>query len=91
MKKISLFLVWMLCACMGLHAASYGILINGSTYYEGTLNTGTLDPSFTEYMALGVPVSAGDQLQLYDKDEAAGWVVTLDNASTSAITMSGEH
>lgn len=76
---------------MGVHAASYGILINGSTYYEGTLNSGALDPSFTEYMALGVPVSEGDQLQLYDKENAAGWVVTLDNASTSAITLSGKN
>ena len=91
MKKISLLSMWMLCACIGLHAASYGILINGSTYYEGTLNSSAQDPSFTEYMALGVPVNAGDQLQLYDKEEAAGWVVTLDDASTPAITVSGEH
>ena len=76
---------------MGVHAASYGILINGSTYYEGTLNSGALDPNFTEYMALGVPVSAGDRLQLYDKENAAGWVVTLDNASTTAIKLSGEN
>ena len=76
---------------MGVHAASYGILINGSTYYEGTLNSGALDPNFTEYMALGVPVSDGDRLQLYDKENTAGWVVTLDNASTTAITLSGEN
>ena len=63
MKKFSLFFVWMLCACIGVHAASYGILINGSTYYEGTLNTNAQDQSFTEYMAMGVPVGEGDQLQ----------------------------
>ncbi|MDY5075635.1 MAG: hypothetical protein SPE88_02475, partial [Paludibacteraceae bacterium] len=91
MKKVSLFLVWVFCACMGLHAASYGILINGSTYYEGTLNSNAQNSDFTEYMALGIPVSDGDQLQLYDKENATGWVVALDAYSTSSITLSGEH
>ena len=76
---------------MGVHAASYGILINGSIYYEGTLNSSAQDQSFTEYMALGVPVSEGDQLQLYDKEEAAAWAVALDNASVSAISLSGTN
>ena len=91
MKKVSLFLVWVFCACVGLHAASYGILINGSTYYEGTLNSNAQNSDFTEYMALGIPVSDGDQLQLYDKENATGWVVALDAYSTSSITLSGEH
>ena len=91
MKKVSLFFVWMLCACMGVHATSYGILINGSIYYEGTLNSSAQDQSLTEYMALGVPVNEGDQLQLYDKEEAAAWAVALDKASVSAISLSGTN
>ncbi len=69
---------------------SYGILVNGKTYYAGTLNPTPLDQSYMEYMALGVPVKSGDYIQLYDKDNTAAWAVDLDGASTSGITKSGD-
>ncbi len=90
MKKLFLSL-FALCLTASMFAQSYGILINGNTYYAGTLNTNAQDQSFQEYMVLGVPVKANDQLQLYDKDNATGWTVTLDAASTSAITLSGTN
>ncbi len=91
MKKRFLSLFLLLCAFACTYAASFGILINGKTYYAGTKNEQAQDPSFQEYMALGVPVKAGDQLQLCDKEEAATWVVALDNASVAGISLSGEH
>lgn len=91
MKKNFFLLVGMLCACVGLHAASYGMLINGKTYYAGSKNNSPQDPSFEEYAVLGVPVEAGDQLQLYDKDNAAAWAVTLDSYSVSGFTLNGDH
>ncbi len=90
MKKLTLFLVALLCAG-GAFAASYGILVNGKTYFAGTLNSSTLAPSYTEYMALGVPLKAGDYLQLYDKEKSTGWAVDLDGASVSGITRSGSQ
>ncbi len=70
--------------------ASYGILINGTTYYAGTLNPAPMDPSFEEYQVLGVPVKANDQLKLYNRTIGDAWTVTLDAASTAEITLSGE-
>ena len=68
MKKFS-FLFVMLATCITLQAESYGILVNGTTYFAGTLNTG--NTSFTEYVVLGVPLKSGDYFQLYDKENAA--------------------
>lgn len=90
MKKITLFLVALFCAG-GAFAASYGILVNGNTYFAGTLNSNAIDPNYTEYMALGVPVKSGDYLQLYDKDNAAAWAVALNTASTAGITYSSDR
>ncbi len=89
MKKIFTFLAALLCVG-GAFAASYGILVNGKTYYAGTLN-GSSSSDYTEYMALGVPLKSGDNLQLYDKENSAGWTVTLDSYSTSKITLSGSQ
>lgn len=91
MKRRFLSLFLLLCAFACAYAASYGILINGKTYYAGTKNEQAQDQSFQEYMALGVPVKAGDQLQLCDKTNAKTWVVALDNASVAGISLSGEH
>lgn len=90
MKKLTLFFAALLCASMAF-AQSYGILVNGNTYYAGTLNSAALDPSFKEYMALGVPVKSGDYLQLYDKDNAAAWACSLNTASTAGITYSSDR
>ncbi len=86
MKKIfTLFTA--VCVAAFSFGQSYGILVNGKTYYAGTLNPSPGDPSFNEYMVLGVSLNAGDQCQLYDADNKAAWVVTLDSYSTPDITM----
>ncbi len=71
--------------------ASYGIMINGTEYHEGTLNASPLDPSFQEYAVTGVSVSNGATLQLWDKNNNAGWAVDLDPASVAGITRDGDH
>jgi len=87
MKKIfSLFAAVLFAA--GLFAQSYGILVNGNTYYSGT-QVAEFD-GFTQYLA-HVPVEAGDQLQLCDFDAKATWAVTLDGASVSGFSLNGDH
>ena len=88
MKKFS-FLFVMLATCITLQAESYGILVNGTTYFAGTLNTG--NTSFTEYMVLGVPLKSGDYFQLYDKENAAAWAVALNSYSTTGVTLSSDR
>ena len=90
MKK-SLLILSLLTAVLGLNAASYGIMINGSDYHAGELNPSPLDPSFTEYQVLNVNVPANATLQLWDQENNAGWAVDLDGASVSGITRSGDH
>lgn len=93
MKRFFLLLLSLsmgLSGLTGLSAQSYGILVNGKTYYAGTANPNPADPSFQEFMVLGVSLKSGDYCQLYDYDNAAAWVVTLDEWSTSNISMSGE-
>ena len=71
--------------------ASYGIMINGTEYHEGVLNPSPLDPSFQEYAVTGVSVANGATLQLWDKNNTAGWAVDLDQASVAGITRDGDH
>lgn len=87
MKKIfTLFAAAMM--AVGMSAANYGIMVNGSDYHAGDENPTPADPSFKEYMVLGLDLKAGDKCQLYDKDNEAGWAVPLDGASTENITLS---
>ena len=76
-------------------AQSYGIAVNGQMYYAGTQNPNPLDPTFQEYMVLGLSVQAGDNLQLWDPSgnngSGAGWAVNLDGASTTNIRRDGDH
>ena len=71
--------------------ASYGIMINGTEYHAGTKNDSPLDPSFQEYAVTGVTVSSGATLQLWDKNNNAGWAVDLDGASVTTIVKDGDH
>ena len=71
--------------------ASYGIMINGTDYHAGTKNDSPLDPSFTEYAVTGISLSSGDKLQLWDKDNNAGWAVDLDGTSVTTIVKDGDH
>jgi len=94
MKKIATLFAAMLCAA-GMFAGSYGIAVNGKTYYAGTENPTPGDPSFQEFMVLGLGLNAGDLLQLWDPSandgQGAGWAVDLDGASTGKIRRDGDH
>ena len=87
MKKIlTLFAaVWM---TMSLSAQSYGILVNGKMYYQGSM-TDEFE-GFEQYLA-HVQVSNGDQLQLYDYDNQAAWAVDLNTYSVEGFTRDGDH
>jgi len=86
MKKFFTLFAAAVCAA-SMFAGSYGILVNGSDYHAGQENPTPGDPSFQEYMVLGLDLKAGDFCQLYDNDNQASWVVPLDGASTPNITM----
>lgn len=90
MKKFFFFMAAAVMS-LSLSAGSYGIMINGTDYHAGTQNPTPGDPSFQEFMVLGVSVSAGATLQLYDADNHAGWAVDLDPASVATITRDGDH
>ncbi len=87
MKKI-----FTLCAAVlfaaGLLAQSYGILVNGTSYYAGE-QVAEFD-GFTQYLA-HVPVVSGDRLQLCDYDNKATWVVSLDGASQGGFIVNEDH
>ena len=61
-------------------AQSYGILVNGKIYFQGT----KVDEfeGFQQYLA-HVKVASGDQLQLYDYDNKAAWAVDLNTFSVA--------
>ena len=87
MKKTGLILVAMLCCAMGW-AASYGILVNGKMYFQGS----KVDEfeGFQQYLA-HVQVTSGDRLQLYDYDNKAAWAVDLNTYSVEGFTRDGDH
>ena len=90
MRKQVLVLVLLVCAALS-YAGSYGILVNGQTYFAAEYRgkdgmTGTYD----EYLA-HVTLTNGDSFQLYDVDYDAGWAVDLDTYSESGFTKSGDH
>ena len=87
MKKIYALMAAMLFA-VGAFAASYGILVNGNTYFAGT----KVDEfeGFQQYLA-HVKVTAGDQLQLFDAENRAVWAVDLNSSSVAGFTRDGNH
>ena len=82
MKKIFTFFAAALTA-LSMSAASYGILVNGKTYFAGT----QVDEyeGFQQYLA-HVQVSSGDQLQLYDVEYQSRWAVPLNTYSVAGFT-----
>lgn len=82
MKKIFTFFAAALTA-LSMSAASYGILVNGKTYFAGEL-TGEFE-GFQQYLA-HVQVSSGDQLQLYDVEYQSRWAVPLNTYSVAGFT-----
>ncbi len=82
MKKIFAFFA-ALCVTVCMSAANYGILVNGKTYFAGSM----VDEfeGFTQYLA-HVKVAKGDYCQLYDADNKAAWAVALNTYSVSGFT-----
>ena len=90
MKRIFAILVCFI-AFVEAWAGSYGILVNGTTYFAADYrgkdaNTGTYD----EYLA-HVKVSSGDYFQLYDAEYQAAWAVDLDTWSVAGFTRKGDR
>ena len=82
MKK---FFVCLAAAMMTLSmsAASFGILVNGKMFYEGSHNADF--EGFTQYLA-HVPFKNGDYFQLYDADNKAAWVKPLNASSVEGFS-----
>ena len=69
MKKTLLLFLMAFCALV-MNAQSFGILVNGDTYFAGE-PAGEFE-GFTQYLA-HVQVKNGDKLQLYDATNKAAW------------------
>ena len=67
---------------------SYGILVNGHTYFAGT--PAGENEGFTQYLA-HVQINAGDYCQLYDATNKATWAVTLNTWSTEGFTLNKDR
>lgn len=72
---------------LGMSAASYGILVNGKTYFAGAQQDEF--EGFVQYLAK-VQVKAGDYCQLYDAENKATWAVDLNRASVAGFTRDGD-
>ena len=87
MKKTFLMMAAMMVSVL-MQAASYGILVNGKTYFAGEL-TGEFE-GFTQYLA-HVQVTSGDKLQLCDAENKAVWAVDLNTYSEPGFARDGDH
>lgn len=86
MKKIfSIFAAALM--TLSVSAASYGILVNGNTYFAGT-HTDDFE-GFQQYLA-HVQLNAGDYCQLCDAENRAVWAVDLNPASVAGFTRNGD-
>ena len=85
MKKFTIFFL-SLCTALAMQAGTYGILVNGQTFIEGT-DAGEYE-GFHQYLA-HVQVKNGDYCQLYDADNKAAWAVTLNSYSVAGFTRNG--
>ena len=72
---------------LSMSAASYGILVNGNTYFAGT-HTDDFE-GFQQYLA-HVQLNAGDFCQLCDAENRAVWAVDLNPASVAGFTRNGD-
>ncbi|MBQ7258496.1 MAG: hypothetical protein IJS57_00940 [Paludibacteraceae bacterium] len=87
MKKIYALFAAMLMT-VSMSAASYGILVNGKTYFAGE-PAGEFE-GFSQYLA-HVQVKAGDFCQLCDADNKAVWAVDINPASVAGFTRNGNQ
>ena len=86
MKKIFLMLLLAFGTLM-VSAQSYGILVNGKTYFDGQ----RVDEfeGFVQYLA-HVSVKSGDYCQLYDVNNKAAWAVDVNTHSETGFTRDGD-
>lgn len=71
-----------------LPASQYYLVITGSTgtkQYPLTENGAALDPSFTEYYALGVEILAGDMVTLYNSEAGESWAIQKPDSYSSGV------
>lgn len=85
MKKIFTLLAAVAVAACAM-AGSYGILVNGTTYFAGE-PAGEFE-GFQQYLA-HVQVKSGDFCQLCDAENKAVWAVDLNTASVAGFTRNG--
>ena len=90
MKKTFLFLILLLSASWSF-AGSYGILVNGTTYFAADYRgKDEATATYDEYLA-HVQIASGDHFQLYDAEYQASWAVDLDTWSVAGFTRNGDH
>ena len=87
MKKLYAFFAAMLMT-LNMSAASYGILVNGTTYFAGE-PAGEFE-GFQQYLA-HVQVKTGDFCQLCDAENKAVWAVDINPASVTGFTRNGNQ
>ena len=87
MKKIFTLLAAVAVAACAM-AGSYGILVNGTTYFAGE-PAGEFE-GFQQYLA-HVQVKSGDFCQLCDAENRAVWAVDLNTASVTGFTRNGNQ
>lgn len=87
MRKTFLMMAALMVSVL-MQAASYGILVNGTTYFAGT----KVDEfeGFQQYLA-HVQVKAGDFCQLCDAENKAVWAVDINPASVQGFTRDGNQ
>ena len=67
---------------------SYGILVNGKTYFAG--EPAGENEGFTQYLS-HVQLQSGDYCQLYDASNKAAWAVTLNPYSVEGFTLNSDR
>lgn len=87
MKKTFMMMAAMMVSML-MQAASYGILVNGTTYFAGE-PAGEFE-GFQQYLA-HVQVKSGDFCQLCDAENKAVWAVDLNPASVTGFTRNGNQ
>ena len=87
MKKIfSLFCTVMMTVLV--FGQSYGILVNGHTYFAG--ESAGENEGFTQYLS-HVQLQSGDYCQLYDASNNAAWAVTLNSYSVEGFALNNDR
>lgn len=87
MKKTFMMMAAMMVSML-MQAASYGILVNGTTYFAGE-PAGEFE-GFQQYLA-HVQLNAGDYCQLCDAENHAVWAVDINPASVAGFTRNGNQ